>query len=359
MTKIREFSTSWEPTNFQFWSERRKESIRGTARGKRAAPKIRPFDLLDGPNRSILVMENDDARVGFESVVGPEPHFARNIDFDDVLFQFAGTSTVESEMGRDEIGPGEMLVIPRGLAHRSVGSADCLRMFVRLHEPISSVLDESHCTGRSRYVVRREGAPASPAPPPVSTDPSAPVVEKMFLWDEDPAETTELEREYGDLVGVSSLKRDQKVSSIKKLRPFDLFTEVTGRTGPGPRLLASPLCIMEVYNTVGEQFAFHRALESEEFGLQFMGTADNMSEYDETMPTVPGDLTLIPLGIAHCVKDCTVDFRRLVVYSRHRFKMVVDPSMHVVQSRFTVTETVIEEPAWHAQARELASAGRA
>ena len=68
--------------------------------------------------------------------------------------------------------------------------------------------------------------------------------------------------------------------------------------------------MFEVYNTHGEQFAFHRALDSEEFGLQFMGVNTNMSEFEESFAMSPGMWFLIPLGIAHSVKDCGPDFRR-------------------------------------------------
>ena len=49
MTKVREFMTGWEsPDTHQMiplvWSDRNKENLRGTAKGKRFTPKLRPFD---------------------------------------------------------------------------------------------------------------------------------------------------------------------------------------------------------------------------------------------------------------------------------------------------------------------------
>jgi hypothetical protein len=114
--------------------------------------------------------------------------------------------------------------------------------------------------------------------------------------------------------------------------------------------------MMEVYNTVGEQFAFHRALESEEFGLQFMGDNINMSEFEAAFPMTPGQWFLIPLGIAHSVRECKPDFRRLVVYSKFPFTVLAKESMHVTESRFEVRENVLEAAAWHAEGRELAGA---
>src|SRR5208283_4450460 len=99
-----------------------------------------------------------------------------------------------------------------------------------------------------------------------------------------PSDAVEVQRDTADLIDVGSTKRDEKSSAVKKMRPFDLFTDITGRRGPGPKWLSSSASMMEVYNTVGEQFAFHRALESEEFGLQFMGENTNMSEFEDELP---------------------------------------------------------------------------
>ncbi|HXP92929.1 MAG TPA: hypothetical protein VN905_05625 [Candidatus Binatia bacterium] len=357
MTKVREFMTGWEPGQMSAmlaWSERSKEDLCGAATGKRKPPKLRPFDLISEPHRPVFVFSNQDVRVAFESAAGVAPFFRRNIDFDEAIFQFAGKSTIESEMAINELLPGEMLVIPRGIARRSIGDADSLRMTVAMHAPVTSVMGEELCVGRTRFEVKRFGGPAlKPLEGPIQ---GAALIEKMFVWDEDPADATEVRRRFEDVVNVSSTERDRKVSAVKKLRPFDLFTEVTGRRGPGPKFLATPTCMMEVYNTVGEQFAFHRALESEEFGLQFMGASENMSEFEASQSMTPGELFLIPLGIAHSVRNCKADFRRMVIYSRYPFKVHVDESMHKFNSRFEVSETIVEDAPWHSEARELAGA---
>jgi len=172
-----------------------------------------------------------------------------------------------------------------------------------------------------------------------------------------PADAVQVRRVAEELIGVTSTEREKKLSAVKKLRPFDLFTDITGRKGPGPKVMSSAFSLMEVYNTVGEQFAFHRALDSEEFGLQFMGVNTNMSEFEEGRVMSPGDWFLIPLGIAHSVKDCKPDFRRMVLYSRFPFEVLAKPSMHAHESRFEVRENVLEPAPWHSEARELAAAG--
>src|SRR5262245_25316069 len=122
MTKVREFMTGWEsPDTHQMiplvWSDRNKEGLRGVAKGKRFTPKLRPFDMLSEPNQRLKVFESADVRVGVESVTGTS-HFRRNSDFDEVLIQFCGTSHVESEFGKFDLGAGEVLVSPGGSSSR-------------------------------------------------------------------------------------------------------------------------------------------------------------------------------------------------------------------------------------------------
>lgn len=353
MTKIREFMTGWEPgSGMTAWSERTKENLRGTAKGKRKPPNLRPFDLIRAPHQPVPLLANADMRVSVDSAAGPAPFFHRNIDFDEAIFQFAGTSRVETEMGAVDLAPGEMLLVPRGIAQRSVGDAASLRQLILMHSPVTSTMGEELCTSRTRFDVRRIGGPDYSEAAAVAA-PTGSVIEKMYVWHEDPADAVEVQRRADELIGVTSTQRDTKVSALKKLRPFDLFADVTGRKGPGPKFMTTECAMYEVYNTVGEQFAFHRALESEEFGLQFMGDNINMSEFEETYPMSPGSWFLIPLGIAHSVAECKPDFRRMVIYSRFPFAVLTDESKYVSESRFEVRETVLEEAPWHATSREL------
>jgi hypothetical protein len=51
------------------------------------------------------------------------------------------------------------------------------------------------------------------------------------------------------------------------------------------------------YNMQDEQFAFHRALRSEEVRIQFRGDALDLSEF-ENVEVSPREITIIPLGIS-------------------------------------------------------------
>jgi len=241
MTKVREFMTGWEsPDTHQMiplvWSERNKENLRGTATGKRFTPKLRPFDMLTEANQRLKIFESADVRVGVESVTGTGAYFRRNSDFDEVLIQFCGTSHVESEFGKFDLGAGELLVIPGGVSYRSTGANDCLRMFLNLHEPIFKVFKDEDHTSETTYTISRHNGPNWTAPP-TPAKANAGVTEKLFIWEEDPDDATIIQRDYSDLVGVSSVK--SKESIVRKVRAFDIFTEITGK-GPGPKIIESP-----------------------------------------------------------------------------------------------------------------------
>jgi hypothetical protein len=114
--------------------------------------------------------------------------------------------------------------------------------------------------------------------------------------------------------------------------------------------------VVEVYNTVGEQFAFHRGLKSEEFGIQFAGRAINMTELEARQQTDPGDCALVPLGIAHAVL-CEPGFLRMVPYSNLPWDVRCDPAKHAFDSTFEVKTKVAKPHDWHRQLEtELAQA---
>lgn len=355
MTNIREFMTGWfEPkkAHMTAWSNRQKEGLRGTATGKRYVPGFRPFDMLTDPNQSLVIFENSDQRIGVEYVTGTRPNFVRYIDFDALFFQFCGRSLIETEFGVYEVEPGELIHIPAGIAHRSSGTADCARLFAQLNEPLTHIHSPDEHISHVEYEVTRTGGPQW-ASREITLEPpkGGEVIEKMICWRDAPEYYTTVRRDYDTLVGASSLERDVVKSGITKIRVFDFFTEITGRRGPGPKIAESRYFVAEVYNTNGEQFAFHRALRSEEFGLQFRGNAINMSEFEHNLQMTPGDLALIPLGIAHSV-ICEESFLRLVLYSKLPWDVKIDPTNHALKSTFDIKTNVVQAPDWWAKAAE-------
>jgi quercetin dioxygenase-like cupin family protein len=298
--------------------------------------------MLARPNQSLILMVNADQRIGVESIVGCQDAFKRNIDFDEIIFQFAGTSKVETECGLFDLHPGEILLVPGGIAQRSTGSVDCLRMFGRLHSPVTHFFTEDRQVSETAFEVVRHGGPKWTMPAGAEKGSTGQVLEAMVTWrDESPDDFTYADRDYANLIGRSSALRDEFKSTVHKLRIFDFFTEKTGIRGPSSKLIESDNFFVEAYNTHGEQFAFHRALRSEEFGLQFRGTAVNMSEFDAKLPMVPGDFALVPLGISHSV-ICDENFLRTVWYSRLPWDFVANPNGHAFDSSFEVRSKVLQ-----------------
>jgi hypothetical protein len=350
--EVREFMTDWfgpgfEPMPMLAWSVRKRASLMGSGKSKRFLPTFRPFDLLARPNASQLVFENECQRIGVESVCGAQPAFTRYLDFNALYFQFAGTTRVETECGEYDTAPGELLLVPEGVAHRSWGTADSLRWYFHLHEPVRVMMSEANEVSLTEFTAKRSGGPNWSVPADRAVRPKDRVQERMVQWRDRSAEdATVVERDYGSLVGATSKQRDKAESLVKKLRAFDCFTEITGQRGPGPKLIATDNFALETYNTVGAQFAFHRALQSDEFGFQFSGHGFNLSELEAKAATPPGSCALVPLGIAHSVL-CDPGFLRFVAYSRIPWEVRADVSNHAYDSRFELVPNVLKPHAWH------------
>jgi hypothetical protein len=269
MTRIREFATTWGSPGPRMWFDRDKEELIGSARGApEDIPNFRPFDMLAEPNQSLIVLQNQDMRVGVENVSGTQPAFRRNSDYDTLYFQFAGRTTIETEYGVFEQQCGELLLVPEGIAQRSTGSADSLRLFAHLREPIEPLYTAEKHQSHTEFEMVRTGGPAWAAPNGPAQPPAGKVVEQVYLWDR--PEPTTVQRDTSYLIGKATEGR-----GVTHYRVFDIFHEMTGKRGPGPMLARSSTFFCEVYNTEGEQFAFHRALDSVEAWLQFRGDSIN------------------------------------------------------------------------------------
>ena len=339
MTKIREFATTWGSPAPRIWFEREKEELIGSAAGApEDIPNFRPFDMLDEPNQSLLVMRNEDMRIGVENVTGTQPFFRRNSNFDTVYFQFAGTTSVETEYGVFEQQCGELMLIPEGIAQRSTGSPDSLRLYVFLREPVEPLYTAEKHQSHTEFEMRRTGGPAWGAPNGgVARPPEGKVVERMYLWDE--PEPTLVQRTTSYLVGTAAEGR-----GVTHYRPFDVFHEMTGKRGPGPMLMKSAVFFCEVYNTEGEQFAFHRAIDSVEAWLQFRVDSINESEYS-AVHLRPGEMNYAPVGVPHRVVGGE-GFLRYVLYSKRPWDVLVNASMHRFESQFVVQTRELQRAAY-------------
>jgi len=360
--RIGEFMTTWKDfprPGLAAWAERKKAGLMGTAKSTYYTPRFRPFDMLSLPHQSLVILENEHHRIGVESVAGVQDSFHRYVDSDMVYFQFCGNSTVETEFGIYELEPGEVLLVPGGISHRSTGRNDSLRYFCRSHEAVDYVMGEDQYTSQSSFVVKRIGGPDWTAAQNAQPPSKGQVMEKMHFWDDGPEDQTLVERDYESLVGVAGLRRGEPGSAVRKLRAFDHFTAIVGKgredAGTQP-LMESANMRIRTYNMQDEQFAFHRALRSEEVRIQFRGDALDMSEF-ENVEVSPGEVTIIPLGISHSVISIPPEdesFLRLNFYSKLRWRVAIDPTKHFFDSKFEIATTVHKQAEWR---KKRAAAG--
>jgi mannose-6-phosphate isomerase-like protein (cupin superfamily) len=360
--RIGEFMTTWKDfprPGLAAWAERKKAGLMGTAKSTHYTPRFRPFDMLSIPNQSLVILENEIHRIGVESVVGTQDSFHRYIDCDMVYFQFCGNTTLETEFGVYETEPGDVILIPGGISHRSIGRNDSLRYFCLSHEAVDYVMGEDQYTSQTSFVVKRIGGPNWLPTPEAQTISKGGVTEKMHFWDDGPDDQTLVDRDYDSLVGVAGLRRGEPGSHVHKRRAFDHFTAIVGKgredAGTQP-LMESANMRIRTYNMQDEQFAFHRALRSEEVRIQFRGDALDMSEF-ENVEVSPGEVTIIPLGISHSVISIPPEdenFLRLNFYSKLRWRVSIDPTKHFFDSKFEVTTTEHKQAEWR---KKRAAAG--
>ena len=84
-------------------------------------PSLRPsnYDKADGTILPLL--QADGVRVDLSKrTKEPMSFWHRNMDCDELIFCHKGGIRWETELGNISLHPGEMFVIPRGIAHRSL-----------------------------------------------------------------------------------------------------------------------------------------------------------------------------------------------------------------------------------------------
>ncbi|MGH7035340.1 MAG: hypothetical protein ACREFL_16525, partial [Stellaceae bacterium] len=227
MSKVREFANTWDRDLPFTWTERDSSDLMGSSEGGHLfIPCFRPFDFLAAPNQALTFFASVSSRLAVDAPRGVEPLFHRNVDFDTLYFQWAGETKYETEFGAFTAKPAELMLVPGGVAHSWAASADCLRLIVHLRDPLEVLVNADNHIGETDYRVTWVGGPdwaTPPAPPPSET-----VVESLHTWADKPGDKTLVKRRRAGLIGSTGGR------SVQKIRLFDIFTEVTGRKGPGP-----------------------------------------------------------------------------------------------------------------------------
>jgi mannose-6-phosphate isomerase-like protein (cupin superfamily) len=339
--KIKEFMTFWDDPNATVFLQRDREELIGSeSGGGRNLPKFRPFDLLKGITysdsgiQSIAVYDGFDMTVFVECPPGAYPFFHREVDQDVAYLQYQGKSTVETEYGVFQIESGEMLVVPRGVSQRTIGSSDCLRWALYYRDPVRPGVDVENPTSDYRFDVQREPAIVYDAPPPdrgrgVRKDGK---IREVIRVRSHPEDDTWIWRNYESLIG-------SKLEGGRPVLKFGFFNFFKGRTGTGatmyiPTPLVSSTIKAECFNTVGEQFGFHRGCDAEEMWIQFAGAAMNEAEFGE-YELGTSEMAQIPMGISHRVVALD-GYVRCTLYAKNYMRQLVTDKDHITKTKFIV-----------------------
>lgn len=87
----------------------------------------------------VPLMLNDDMSIGLCRPTEPMAYFYKNADGDDLLFVQEGSGHLETLFGTLAYGPGDYLVIPRGVIYRAVADPGETRLLViESHSPVES-----------------------------------------------------------------------------------------------------------------------------------------------------------------------------------------------------------------------------
>jgi mannose-6-phosphate isomerase-like protein (cupin superfamily) len=328
--KVREFMTHREPAE-HIWMEREESAVIGTARmGQRMIPRIRPFDLLrsiplSGNRARAMVFEGDSLRIATEHIAGRETQLTRAADHDVIYLQFSGRSTIESESGVVEVGPGEIALVPAAISHRTIGSDECLRVRVATQEFVIEGVDPEKPTMQRSFTVRASERIAAANGHRTEPGDKDPVLEHISFWD--PQSDLWVERDAAALIGC---KREGG-RIVRKLSAFNYFTGMTGKGGArAPVLYNGKEFRVDVYNLEEEQNGFHRGCDEDEIWFQFRGHSLNHTEWG-ALELDAGQMTYIPRGVAHRITG-SPSFLRMVLYSR---KLVHPKAFNNVSERET------------------------
>jgi hypothetical protein len=338
VTATEEFTTRWQNSAAKSWRSWTSpdELIGAVVDGGRGMPVIPLFDFFTGRsvgfNGAVTLYEHDAIRVLAQNPARREPYFSRFQDFDAIYVQYSGTSVIDTEYGQLTVRPFQAAHIPAGIAHRTTGEPDCMRLAVLSTEPVEVVIGADAYTTDRQFVVRPAGGQREPGAQSPSADDEWDY-EAAFLWNEPASRPTWYRRRAGALAAGSTGGREPVV-----VRIFDVFKYLTGKSkgGPGPKLFGNSELEMKVYNTEGHQYGFHRGNGQDELWMQFRAESLNETEYG-VIPLNAGHATIAPPGISHRILG-SKGFLRLNLYSHRPLTLRVDPRQAITSTTFQIDE---------------------
>jgi mannose-6-phosphate isomerase-like protein (cupin superfamily) len=232
---------------------------------------------------------------------------------------------IESESGVVEVEPGEIVLVPAAISHRTTGTDQCLRVRVATQEFVTEGVDPEKATMQRQFTVLPSEPFGAANGVKAESNGAAPVLEHISFWDSQ--SDLWVERDVTALIGC---KRDGG-RIVRKLSAFNYFTGMTGRGGVrAPVLYNGNEFRVDVYNLEEEQNGFHRGCDEDEIWFQFRGHSLNHTEWG-AMELDAGQMSYIPRGVAHRITG-SPGFLRMVLYSR---KLVHPKAFNNVSERAT------------------------
>lgn len=88
-------------------------------------PELRPSNYAKAEGTPLPMLQADGVRVDLSKrTKEPMNFWHRNMDYDEIIFCHKGQIHWETELGNITLNPGELFVIPKGVAHRSMPPED-------------------------------------------------------------------------------------------------------------------------------------------------------------------------------------------------------------------------------------------
>lgn len=339
------FYTLWGRDDEKVWETVPDTDLIGSVvpgTGRQDWRNIRPFDLLpsvegaQGEARRALYV-GETLRISCAHIVGAQAHFERAGDYDTIFFQFTGHSLVETSFGVQLVGPGEALLIPAIVAHRTIGSPQCRRMEYAVRDLVTVHLPAAPAGRKGPFRAYPAGQPDDDVPEQIA--PAGPIIrEHLTRWGDRPGDDYWFERRYATLVGGAEGGRHPV-----KVSPFDDFvgeTAIAAEKLPPVRtalLWESATFRQRIYANPGRQPFPHRGYDEDELWFQMVGPIGIEMEHGRfEMQT--GDSSMAEAGITHTTNS-RPGLYRLTTYTPKPVHLVVDPGEHLRQTQWVVKET--------------------
>lgn len=84
------------------------------------SPALRPSNYEKADGTPMRLFDSENLRIDLSKRSAEDMNFwHRNIDYNEIILCFQGALRWETELGTVTLHPGEILYIPRGIAHRS------------------------------------------------------------------------------------------------------------------------------------------------------------------------------------------------------------------------------------------------